>query len=74
METMQKEGAANQSVIHSYGREAMAKCGAMILGSDSHTRYGALAPASVAANCSTQSRACPRKPTSSMSPNSRRQP
>ena len=33
---------ANQSVIHSYGREAMAKCGAMILGSDSHTRYGAL--------------------------------
>ena len=33
---------ANQSVIHSYGREALAKCGAMILGSDSHTRYGAL--------------------------------
>ena len=33
---------ANQSVIHSYGREQMAKCGAMILGSDSHTRYGAL--------------------------------
>ncbi|WP_298021258.1 hydratase [uncultured Dysosmobacter sp.] len=33
---------ANQSVIHSYGREQMAKGGAMILGSDSHTRYGAL--------------------------------
>ena len=33
---------ANQSVIHSYAREQMAKCGAMILGSDSHTRYGAL--------------------------------
>ena len=33
---------ANQSVIHSYGREELAKCGAMILGSDSHTRYGAL--------------------------------
>ena len=33
---------ANQSVIHSFGREEMAKCGAMILGSDSHTRYGAL--------------------------------
>ncbi|MEG1560549.1 MAG: hydratase [Clostridia bacterium] len=32
----------NQSVIHSYAREAMAKCGDMILGSDSHTRYGAL--------------------------------
>ncbi len=33
---------ANQSVIHSYAREEMAKVGAMILGSDSHTRYGAL--------------------------------
>lgn len=33
---------ANQSVIHSYAREEMAKCGEMILGSDSHTRYGAL--------------------------------
>lgn len=32
----------NQSVIHSYAREEMAKCGNMILGSDSHTRYGAL--------------------------------
>ena len=33
---------ANQSVIHSYAREEMATCGGMILGSDSHTRYGAL--------------------------------
>ena len=33
---------ANQSVIHSYAREQMAGCGRMILGSDSHTRYGAL--------------------------------
>ena len=33
---------ANQSVIHSYARETMAVCGNMILGSDSHTRYGAL--------------------------------
>ena len=33
---------ANQSVIHSYAREQMATCGGMILGSDSHTRYGAL--------------------------------
>ena len=32
---------ANLSVIHSFAREEMAKCGAMILGSDSHTRYGA---------------------------------
>ncbi len=33
---------ANQSVIHSYAREALTGCGSMILGSDSHTRYGAL--------------------------------
>ncbi|MDR2516326.1 MAG: hydratase [Spirochaetaceae bacterium] len=30
------------AVIHSYIREAMAGCGRMILGSDSHTRYGPL--------------------------------
>ncbi len=30
------------AVIHQYMRECEAKCGAMILGSDSHTRYGAL--------------------------------
>ena len=30
------------AVIHSYNREEMAACGNMILGSDSHTRYGAL--------------------------------
>ena len=33
---------ANQAVIHQYAREAMAQCGNMILGSDSHTRYGSL--------------------------------
>ena len=33
---------ANQSVIHSYAREQLAGCEKMILGSDSHTRYGAL--------------------------------
>ena len=32
---------ANQAVIHQYAREEMAFCGGMILGSDSHTRYGA---------------------------------
>ncbi len=32
----------HQAVIHQYAREMMASCGAMILGSDSHTRYGAL--------------------------------
>lgn len=31
---------ANQAVIHQYAREALAGCGRMILGSDSHTRYG----------------------------------
>lgn len=33
---------ANQAVIHQYAREMMTGCGKMILGSDSHTRYGAL--------------------------------
>lgn len=33
---------AHQAVIHQYMREQMSKCGNMILGSDSHTRYGAL--------------------------------
>ncbi len=33
---------ANQAVIHQYAREAMAESGKMLLGSDSHTRYGAL--------------------------------
>ena len=31
----------NQAVIHQYARERLAGCGKMILGSDSHTRYGA---------------------------------
>lgn len=33
---------AHQAVIHQYMREMMSGCGKMILGSDSHTRYGAL--------------------------------
>lgn len=33
---------ANQAVIHQYAREEMTTVGGMILGSDSHTRYGAL--------------------------------
>lgn len=32
----------HQAVIHQYMREMSAGCGKMILGSDSHTRYGAL--------------------------------
>lgn len=34
--------AALSGVLHQYMREMMAGCGKMILGSDSHTRYGAL--------------------------------
>ncbi len=37
----------HMAVIHSYNREMMAGCGRMILGSDSHTRYGALGTLSV---------------------------
>ena len=33
---------AHMAVIHQYMRETAAGCGKMILGSDSHTRYGAL--------------------------------
>ncbi|MDD6095490.1 MAG: aconitase family protein, partial [Clostridia bacterium] len=33
---------AHMAVIHSFMREMMSGCGKMILGSDSHTRYGAL--------------------------------
>jgi len=33
---------ANLAVIHQYARETLAGCGKMILGSDSHTRFGAL--------------------------------
>ena len=31
---------AHQAVIHQYAREMLCGCGKMILGSDSHTRYG----------------------------------
>lgn len=33
---------AHQAVIHQFMREEFATCGKMIMGSDSHTRYGAL--------------------------------
>lgn len=32
----------HQAVIHQFAREVLAECGNMVLGSDSHTRYGAL--------------------------------
>lgn len=38
---------AHLAVIHQYMREMMSKCGGMILGSDSHTRYGALGTMSI---------------------------
>ena len=37
----------HQAVIHQFAREMLAKCGDMILGSDSHTRYGALGPMAI---------------------------
>ena len=33
---------ANLAVIHQFAREELSGCGKMVLGSDSHTRYGAL--------------------------------
>lgn len=33
---------ANVAVIHQYAREMLSGCGRMVLGSDSHTRYGAM--------------------------------
>ena len=38
---------ANQAVIHQYAREMMTGCGKMLLGSDSHTRYGAIGTMSI---------------------------
>ena len=38
---------AHGAVIHQYMREAHAACGGMILGSDSHTRYGAIGTLSI---------------------------
>lgn len=38
---------AHQAVIHQYMREMQAGCGKMIIGSDSHTRYGALGTVAV---------------------------
>lgn len=37
----------HEAVMHQYMRETMAECGMMILGTDSHTRYGALGTLSV---------------------------
>lgn len=36
-----------KAILHQYMREMMAGCGKMILGSDSHTRYGALGTLSI---------------------------
>ncbi len=38
---------AHLAVIHQYMREMQAGCGKMILGSDSHTRYGAIGPMAI---------------------------
>lgn len=56
------------AVIHQYMREMMAGCGRMILGSDSHTRYGALGTMAIGEGggelvkqllCDTYDVACP---------------
>lgn len=56
------------AVIHQYMREMMAGCGKMILGSDSHTRYGALGTMAIGEGggelvkqllCDTYDVACP---------------
>ncbi len=59
---------AHQAVIHQYMREMMSGCGKMILGSDSHTRYGALGTMAIGEGggelakqllCQTYDVACP---------------
>ena len=52
------------AVIHQYAREMMAEGGAMILGSDSHTRYGALGTMAVRADRSWSSSSSDRPMTS----------
>lgn len=60
---------AHQAVIHQYMREMMSGCGKMILGSDSHTRYGALGTMAIGEGggelakqllCQTYDVACPQ--------------
>lgn len=60
---------AHQAVIHQYMREMMSGCGKMILGSDSHTRYGALGTMAIGEGgpelvkqllCKTYDVACPQ--------------
>ncbi len=60
---------AHQAVIHQFMREMMSGCGKMILGSDSHTRYGALGTMAIGEGggelakqllCQTYDVACPQ--------------
>ena len=66
------------AVIHSFMRENFAGCGKMILGSDSHTRYGALGTMAVArAAASWQSNCCATPtmlPIPALSPSTSRAP
>ena len=56
---------ANQAVIHQYAREMMSGCGRMILGSDSHARYGALGTMGVGEAVPRSSSSCCGTPTTS---------
>lgn len=51
------------AVMHQYMREMMAGCGSMILGSDSHTRYGALGTLGVGREAASWSNSCCATPT-----------
>ena len=56
------------AVIHSFMRENFAGCGKMILGSDSHTRYGALGTMAVGEGVASWQSSCCATPTMSPIP------
>ena len=60
------------AVIHQYMREMHAGCGKMILGSDSHTRYGALDSSSKTLTMSPTPASWPSTSTANPSPSSAR--
>jgi aconitate hydratase len=59
---------AHQAVIHSYMRERYAAPGLMLLGSDSHTRYGAYGAMAIGRADPSWPASCCAKPTTSHIP------
>ncbi len=49
---------AHMAVIHQYMREMFAGCGRMILGTDSHTRYGAIGTLGIGEAAGSSSNSC----------------